>query len=108
MRNRSSRDAAAQEAFEEAGLVGRIVRKRPIGRYRYDKVLSASRVRAVSVEVFLFEVDRQLDDWPEKDERETRWFRPRQAAAAVEESDLSALLLKLGAIARTRKADLRL
>jgi 8-oxo-dGTP pyrophosphatase MutT (NUDIX family) len=106
MRNRSPQEAAALEAFEEAGLIGRVIRKRAIGRYRYDKFVTASRSRRVRVDVFLFEVAQQLDDWPEKDERETRWFRLRRAAGLVEEAGLAALLLKLGAIARTPKADL--
>ena len=31
-------DTAAKEAFEEAGVIGK-VRKRPIGSYPYDKIL---------------------------------------------------------------------
>ena len=40
-------------------------------------------------------VDNQLDDWPEKDQRETRWFDPLEAAGLVAENDLQDLLRKL-------------
>jgi 8-oxo-dGTP pyrophosphatase MutT (NUDIX family) len=94
MRNRKPREAAVQEAFEEAGLVGRILGKRAIGRYDYMKVLGPAVSVPCTVKVFLFEIDHQLDDWPEKDERETRWFSPRDAAALVAEPALAKLLMK--------------
>ena len=44
--------------------------------------------------VFPLRVERLLDDWPERRERERRWFTLVEAAAAVEEADLAALLLR--------------
>jgi hypothetical protein len=44
------------------------------------------------VRVFLFQVERQLCDWPEKSSRETRWFDPEEAAGLVEEGGLSAII----------------
>lgn len=105
MRNRKPREAAAQEAFEEAGLVGHILGKRAMGRYGYMKVLSPAVSVPCVVKVFLFEVERQLDDWPEKDERETSWFSPRDAAGLVAEPALEKLLLKADSLIQraTRK-----
>ena len=37
-------------------------------------------------------VREQLSDWPEQDERKTKWFRPRNAASLVTEAGLAALL----------------
>jgi uncharacterized protein Yka (UPF0111/DUF47 family) len=37
-------------------------------------------------------VTTQLDEWPEQDERELRWFSPAAAAAAVDEPDLGEIL----------------
>jgi hypothetical protein len=48
-----------------------------------------------SVEVFALEVERQLKSWPERKERDTRWFALREAAAAVEEPDLAAMIRNL-------------
>ena len=42
-KGRSPRAVAIREAYEEAGLKGRI-RKRPVGTFRYQKRLSAERV----------------------------------------------------------------
>ena len=42
--------------------------------------------------VFLFLVERQLDDWPEKAERETRWFEPTDAYASVDEGGFAEII----------------
>src|SRR3954470_2496314 len=70
MKKRKPAEVASQEAFEEAGLIGRIIGKRPIGRFHYQKRLRKGDVLC-EVRVFLFRVERQLDNWPEKDQRET-------------------------------------
>ena len=85
---------ALREAYEEAGLVGRIVGKRPVGAFYYEKNMTENR-QSCRVWVFLMRVDNQLDDWPEKDQRETRWFDPLEAAGLVAENDLQDLLRKL-------------
>ncbi|HEY2616236.1 MAG TPA: NUDIX hydrolase [Acetobacteraceae bacterium] len=85
-------EVAAQEAFEEAGLLGAIVGKRPIGSYHYEKQLTRQHGILCEVMVFLFLVERQLDDWPEKAERETRWFELSDACASVDEGGLAEIL----------------
>ena len=85
---------AAKEAYEEAGLVGRIGSE-PVGRYRYAKRRSAKEAVPVEVEVFPLLVEGQLGDWPEKGQRETRWFTPAEAALLVQEGGLAELLLSL-------------
>jgi hypothetical protein len=44
------------------------------------------------VRVFLFRVDQQLDDWPEKGQREIRWLDPAEAAALVNEGGLAEII----------------
>src|SRR6185437_12240641 len=51
IKGKSSSKSAAQEAFEEAGLLGRIG-KSPIGAYAYDKRLKNGRLQHVRVAVF--------------------------------------------------------
>jgi 8-oxo-dGTP pyrophosphatase MutT (NUDIX family) len=87
----SRRAVAAREAYEEAGLRGK-VGKHPVGTYCYEKRLSAGRSVSCHVTVFLLEVKRQLDDWPEKQDRQRTWLTPEEAAARVEEAELSQLL----------------
>ena len=61
--------AAAQEAFEEAGIKGTIVSSTPLGMYSYFKRLGSGEARAATAEVFLLQVKKQVKKWPEKGER---------------------------------------
>lgn len=93
MKGLSSAHAAAREAYEEAGLEGRI-REDPIGSYLYWKRM-ADHFELVEVEVFLLNVARTLDVFPEKGERDLRWFDPVEAAESVDEPGLSTLIAHL-------------
>ncbi len=86
--------AAEREAYQEAGVVGRIG-KASIGRYDYEKRLKTEDTVTCTVAVFPLEVRRQRKRWPEQDEREGRWFTPDEAAEAVEEPDLAAIIRRL-------------
>src|ERR1700709_521575 len=44
MKRRKPAEVAIQEAYEEAGLVGHIVGKRPIGKFHYAKRLAKGEV----------------------------------------------------------------
>ena len=90
----SGSELAAKEAFEEAGLVGRVAAK-SLGSYAYMKRLPEGRELQCRVKVFAMHVERILEDWPERHQRERRWFTLAQAAMAVEEGDLITLLLQL-------------
>lgn len=83
--------AAAREAFEEAGVVGETWEE-PVGAYFYVKRMKNGRERPVSVEVFPLRVDRELEEWPEKGQREKRWFAAKEAANLVHESQLQTLI----------------
>jgi len=91
MKGRKPAEVARQEAYEEAGLIGRMVGKRPVGSFHYEKRL-AKKAIICEVQVFLFRVERQLDDWPEKGQRECRWFDANEAATLVEEGGLAEIL----------------
>ena len=92
MRGRKPSEVAAREAFEEAGLRGTIVGKRPVGRYHYEKQVSSHRSVLCEVTVYLFLVERQMDDWPERAQRETQWFEPSAACDLVDEGGLAEIL----------------
>ncbi|WP_247881177.1 NUDIX hydrolase [Skermanella sp. TT6] len=87
-------EQAAREAYEEAGAIGQVGAK-PIGSYRYEKRLKNGRSKTLDVAVYPFEVEELLEEWPEMEERERRWMTPAQAALAVDEGSLAALLLGL-------------
>jgi len=91
MKGKKPAEVASQEAYEEAGLIGRIVGKKPLGSFHYAKRL-AKKTLLCQVRVFLFRVERQLDDWPEKTDRETRWFDATEAATLVDEGGLAEII----------------
>jgi 8-oxo-dGTP pyrophosphatase MutT (NUDIX family) len=93
MKDRKDHQAAAREAFEEAGVAGKM-RKRPIGAFTYGKRL-LRRVEPCRVMVYVMDVERELPMWPEGGERERRWFSPEAAADQVSEPGLAAMLRSL-------------
>jgi 8-oxo-dGTP pyrophosphatase MutT (NUDIX family) len=82
---------AAQEAFEEAGVEG-MTEGRPFGHYAYGKRLKNGKVRELMVAVYPLRVGREHADWPEKGEREARWFAAADAADQVAEPGLAELI----------------
>ncbi|MDO9609962.1 MAG: NUDIX hydrolase [Brevundimonas sp.] len=91
MAGKTDAEAAAQEAFEEAGVRG-AVGDASIGHFRYSKIVRNGDLRSYVVAVYPLEVLVQLGDWPEAHQRERRWMSPAEAAAAVSEPDLTALI----------------
>jgi 8-oxo-dGTP pyrophosphatase MutT (NUDIX family) len=82
---------AAREAFEEAGVTGKISAQ-PIGSYHYLKERKDGGGVPCSVEVFALAVTKQLDDWPEKNARELAWLPVDQAVVRVAEPGLRQVL----------------
>jgi 8-oxo-dGTP pyrophosphatase MutT (NUDIX family) len=91
MRHRSDAEAAAREAYEEAGLRGE-VSSRSIGIYTYHKVLGPKQSIPVVVRVFPLEAREMLRTYPETGQRRVKWFAPDKAAQRVAEPDLAALI----------------
>lgn len=94
MAGRSLSEAAAQEAWEEAGVRGRID-TREFGRFGYDKGQDSGFAVPVEVRVFLLSVAKLHEDFPEARERKRRWFLPADAARMVIEPELKAILNNL-------------
>ena len=86
-------EAAAREAYEEAGVVGRIVSE-PAGRYTYWKRMSDHFILC-EVTTYLLEVERQLDTWVEQGQRRSQWFRLEDAADLVDEPELATTIRQL-------------
>ena len=97
MRHRSDAEAAAREAFEEAGLRG-IVAERSIGLYTYQKTLAPKRQVLVAVRVFPLEVREMVRQYPETGQRRVKWFGPQAAASRVTEPELKALIRGFDAV----------
>ena len=90
MRNRSDPEAAAREAYEEAGLRGD-VRHHSIGLYTYQKLLNGRRL-PIAVRVFPLEVREMLRKYPETGQRRIKWFDAERAARRVDEPELKAMI----------------
>ena len=88
--------AAAIEAEEEAGVRGAVC-PTPLGSFRYRKRKGSGASLMADVEVFPLAVSEELTEWKEKAQRERRWFSLAEAAAAVDEPDLSDLIRSFGA-----------
>ncbi len=86
-------EAAAREACEEAGVVGRIVPE-PAGRYIYWKRMS-DHFTLCEVTLYLLEVERRLETWAEQDQRRSQWFRLEDAADLVDEPELATAIRNL-------------
>jgi 8-oxo-dGTP pyrophosphatase MutT (NUDIX family) len=73
---------AAREAFEEAGVTGKIGIQ-PVGHYYYLKEKREGAGMPVRVDVFALAVTKQVDDWPEKNVRSLSWVPLNEAIAMV-------------------------
>ncbi len=106
MRGRKDYRAAAIEAKEEAGLIGRVHRK-PIGTYVYWK-RRAERFDYCRVKVYVLEVISQLLDWREKGQRRGIWLFVDDAADLVDDPGLVTLIRGLpDSIFRRRRKPFR-
>lgn len=79
-------EAAATEAWEEAGVTGN---PSPIaaGFYSYIKQYDGDNLPIV-VAMFPLRVKRVHKDWPEKADRKRRWFSRKKAATLLHEPEL--------------------
>lgn len=90
MKGSSPAESAAQEAWEEAGVEGRIC-STPLGWYSYPKP-EFGQDHAVDVVVFPLEVTALSEVYPERGQRDRIWVDPLAAADLVEETALDAIL----------------
>ena len=89
-------EAAAREALEEAGVIGEIY-KTGMGTYTYFKSLDGGANVLCSVSVYPLQVKRELKSFKEAGQRILEWFSVEDAADAVKEPELAALIRKYGA-----------
>jgi 8-oxo-dGTP pyrophosphatase MutT (NUDIX family) len=89
-------EVAAAEAFEEAGIVGTID-KDALTAFPSTKRLKNGTELPCTIKVYVLKVKKVLDEWPEKSERERRWFSPGEAAMVATEAGLIRTLLDFGA-----------
>lgn len=94
MKGKNLREAAEQEALEEAGVLGNLSKK-PVGVYHYIKRIEDGSDIPCEVVLYPMKVTKLLRNWPERDQRKRKWFSAKGAAKRVIEEDLSELLLSI-------------
>lgn len=82
--------AAAREAFEEAGVKGR-VQEKAIGSY----IHRSERRGSIVVRVYKLVVEEQLSQWQEQNVRSRVWASPGEAAVLTTQPGLRQFLLDL-------------
>jgi 8-oxo-dGTP pyrophosphatase MutT (NUDIX family) len=87
----SGPEAALREAREEAGVSG-VVAASEIGAYVYDKRGADGAAVPLTVAVYPLRVRETAEEWPERKQRNRRWFARAEAAAVVDEDDLRVLI----------------
>ncbi len=95
MKGRTLAGSALQEAWEEAGIIG-TVEEGALGWFSYDKIRKGAPALPCRVGVFRVRVAELANDWPERGERTRAWLRIEDAAKAVAEPGLQAMLRRLG------------
>lgn len=91
MAGKTLAEAAAREAFEEAGVAGTIDPK-PIGSFRHLKQNLVTGGFEVEIVVHPMWVDREFLKWPEFGQRKRKWFSPEDAAKRVDSEELGELI----------------
>ncbi len=84
--------SALQEAWEEAGVRDAQIDAEPVGHYTYDKRLDNGASLPVLATVYLAQVEKLSETYPEVDERTREWVSPQEAARRVNEPELKAIL----------------
>ncbi|BDW86044.1 NTP pyrophosphohydrolase [Roseicyclus marinus] len=84
-------EAAAQEAWEEAGLRGR-VHDTVLGLYSYSKWLDEELSIPCVVLVFPMEISQVDEVFPEAGQRKIKWMSRKKAAQRVDEAELKQMI----------------
>jgi 8-oxo-dGTP pyrophosphatase MutT (NUDIX family) len=91
MDGKTPAESAAQEAWEEAGVVGK-AHNQCLGLYSYNKTMARGVGLPCVAMVYPVLVKTLVTDFPEKGQRQRRWFTPKKAAARVQEPELARIL----------------
>ena len=94
MEGRTDWQAAAEEALEEAGVTGSVLKK-SVGSYRYTKIRKDQPDLPCDVSLFPMLVKEEMLRWKEMHERKRKWFSLSSAAKRVWEKELRSLLRNL-------------
>ena len=92
--------AAAREAWEEAGVRGRVGRT-CLGLRRAYKIRGRTAV-PLEIAMYPLRVEREADDWPERDQRRRCWLPVAEARRRVRDRALARMIDRLAEDAASR------
>jgi 8-oxo-dGTP pyrophosphatase MutT (NUDIX family) len=98
----SPSECAAQEAMEEAGIIGEVADK-AFACFHYDKRRGSGDIISCEVHVFTMKVLHQRRNWAEKAARDVCWCSVEEALAQVAEPGLKNELMKFAKLYGARK-----
>lgn len=96
MEDRSDPEAAAREAWEEAGVTGDLA-ETSLGSYGYEKAMKPGVLLPCTIAVYPVRVGTLAEKFPERKERRRKWFPAVKAARKVAEPELRDILARLRA-----------
>ncbi|MBI1492572.1 NUDIX hydrolase [Halocynthiibacter styelae] len=91
MDEKTPAEASATEAFEEAGVKGKVY-ETCLGLYSTMREAPGDELIPCIVAIFPMKVKELLDDYPEADERSREWFTPKKAASLIDEPELAQII----------------
>jgi len=91
MDGRTPVECALMEAWEEAGVRGRVTGG-CLGLYSYQKMIGPERGLPCVAMVYPIKVLSLAQKFPEAGQRKRKWLRPRKAAQKVAETELAHIL----------------
>lgn len=91
MKDKTLAEAAELEAWEEAGVRGRL-HPEPIGAFTYTKLKKSGLPVQCCPQVYRIDVEVLEEDYPEAGKRRRQWFALPEAIEAVHNPELKALL----------------
>lgn len=103
MNGKTPAAAAAQEAWEEAGVTGK-PGDVALGVYTYGKTIGNATELPCMVMLYPLQVETLAKKYPEKGERRRRWVSRGKAAKLVAEPDLAVLLKNFDPRANPKKS----
>ena len=83
--NESRKKGCLREAFEEAGIDGKILKDFPITMVMPDKTVSKGEIPVIFYPML---VENQAETWPEQDRRERKWMPLDAALAEIPSKDI--------------------
>ena len=82
-------ESAKKEAYEEAGILGSN-ETIEVGTFKLNKPVGTCLIK-----VFTMEVHEVLDDYPEKNDRKSKWVTPEEASGSIAIPEIGQMIKEL-------------